>query len=388
MDNINNEKKKVAIVIANSIRALDDFGNRPEKEARFLVEKGFGVKVFILQNKVFGKETIENQINGIDAVHFVGHSEKEREKAKATGRLGKNRLYYFGLGFRFIFWLRKQLRKERFDYIQCHNLQAMLAGYLAKEKGTKLIFVVRENYVGKGNKPLITRVFLKVLTDFLLWAAYRVEYVGPAQYEGWSEKIKAKAVYIPNYPERHYFPDTEKTESDIIRINYVGNPRDKVSLSMLLEACKDVPGVRAAIYGRFNNEALGKELEEKHPEAYFYGEYRHKDSGWIYSQTDILYVSGNPRVLNFFHARAIKLYEAIITKTPIIMPIEKDAYQLIKENNFGWGYSFYEESGLKDLIRHISENRNEIMEKEKSIEARQYDFTWESIVGELEKVFV
>ena len=363
---------------------------RPRKEAMYISSKGHNVETIILHNKIYGNQTVRNTINGISVIHYIGRSKKISDWLETPLGSIIFKPYYLYLGLKFLYWLRQYLKSNPCDYLLCHNLISAIIGFWAKPKSTKIIFVMREIYENRKFSKIskLQWPMWRFLSAWMRRHADFIIYVVPYQYKSMSRADREKAIYIPNYADRKTFYESCKRKSKKLRINYIGGPRDPKALELLFRAARRNSAIQVTIHGRWSPPRLAAALAARYPEVIITGEYDYdSDSRGLYDQTDILYCAYDPSRLNGKASAPIKLYEAIITKTPVVICQEMEAARLVEEKNIGWVFNFNEPEALENLIDHICKNRNEILEKESSLAKIQYDYTWESVVGRLDQIF-
>ena len=81
------------------------------------------------------------------------------------------------------------------------------------------------------------------------------------------------------------------------------------------------------------------------------------------------------------------MFEAIITKTPIIVSKDTIAEKFVKENNIGFSVDGSNIEEVGKLIEYINKNRSILSEKIKNLEKIQYDYSWEEVVKNLDEIY-
>ena len=137
----------------------------------------------------------------------------------------------------------------------------------------------------------------------------------------------------------------------------------------LVEECKNLP---VTLYGKYNGIT---------------------ESGKIYRNTDILYCSYNPNVENWKNAYPVKLYEAIITLTPIIVSKGTKVGEFVKQFDILKREALIRENRLlierakneTGMYRAISENYEKYVENLREI---QNNYQWETVTKNLKQIYV
>ena len=230
-----------------------------------------------------------------------------------------------------------------------------------------------------GKIPGFNFIYNKILkkSDYII-------YVNASQKEGLLESIKKKMIYLPNYPEVSLYNPTDKIENKKIRINYIGSLRDYESLKLLAEVGKTNKEIQVGLYG---SGTCYKKLKEeyKNTNVIVYGKYDGiSEIGKIYRNTDILYCSYNPENLNWKNAYPVKLYEAIITLTPIIVTKNTKADYFVEENSIGLSIEYNNQESLLKAIYEIKNNYSKYVNNIKKIAD---NYKWENIAINLKNIY-
>lgn len=381
---------EIKIIITNGHRDIKNCAFRAINEAKYLKEKGFDTELIILQNKEIGREVISNTIEGINAKHFICRSKKADDLLRSNKIAKKFKAFLFLKWYiEFILWMKKYFKKEGADYLQCHNLTSVFAGWLSKTKDSLLIFVIRENYeaqIGVGNG--LKRVLIKKLNAFMQNKSDWLIHVTEKQIERTAKKNKNKVICIPNYSSIKQYLNIEKTKSNILRINYIGSVRDFKSIKMLMDACKDLDNVCVGIHGMGEAYEKLKKIENDYPNVQITGYYDYRtETEKLYQNTDIIYCAYDIDIQNWKTSRPIKFYESMLTETPVISCNEMTISDLINGFDVGFLFHYKESDSLKNLIQHIINNPERIAEKVNNIKKIKNKFTWENVVKEHDKIY-
>jgi len=366
--NENNYKNKetVYMILTNGF----DPDVRVYKEARYLVEQGFLVKILCWDRKCEYKENIEDNLDGIEIKRF-----------NIPSRPGSG-MKQLGAYIKFITSIRKYLKDKEYTYLHCHDFDGVLTGLATRKNNThKLIFDMHEIY---KNYAYAKNIFFDLIFKYVLRKSDYIIYVNNEQIEEIKNKHKNKLVYLPNYPEREHYNPISKNKSLKTRINYVGSLRDYEALKALAEIGEKHTHLKIGLYGTgICLEQL--ENEYKNTPIKIYGKYNGvNESGEIYRNTDILYCSYNPNVKNWRTAYPVKLFESIITETPIIVTKNTKAGEFVLEKNIGKTVEYADENSILEAIYEINKDYNYYVENIKKI-SNKYD--WKEAVKELKKIY-
>ena len=118
--------KKVKMILTNRF----DPDVRVYKEAKYLVDNGLDVEILCWDRESEYSKIKESVIDGIKIKRFFPYSE-------------------YGTGFkqlrpfvRFINECKEYLKNKEYQYLHCHDLDGVIAGYFIKNNYTKFIFCV------------------------------------------------------------------------------------------------------------------------------------------------------------------------------------------------------------------------------------------------------
>lgn len=380
---------KVKIIITNGHRNLKTCSFRAINEARYLQQKGYDVELIVLQNKEIGAGVISNEIEGISAKHYICRSEKLNRALDANKFIKKFKLFiYFVWYMKFTLWMKKYIKSTGADYLQCHNLTSVVAGWIAKHRSV-LIFVMRENYEGQvGVTNKFKKLGIKRVNAFMQNKSNWLIHVTPQQINNTAERNKHKVIYIPNYSSVDRYTDIEKTISKQLRINYIGSVRDYKSLKMLMDSCRELDGIEIGIHGLGEEYLKLKKLENEYKNVHLTGYYDYKsETAKLYQNTDIIFCVYNIEIPNWKESRPIKFYESMLTLTPVISCYEMSLSELILEYDVGFLFHYNKEDELKNLLNNLIKNPDEIKAKKENIKKIKNKFTWESAVKGLDIIY-
>jgi glycosyltransferase involved in cell wall biosynthesis len=86
-------------------------------------------------------------------------------------------------------------------------------------------------------------------------------------------------------------------------------------------------------------------------------------------------------------AEPVKFFEAIITKTPMIVSKEMNISEMVCDKNIGYKVDGSSIEDIRSLVQTISSNRDTLAKKVENLEQLQDDYSWESIVKNLNQIF-
>lgn len=382
---------KIRLIILNPYDSLEVYEHRPMQEAKYFYDQGKDVEVLALQRKVVGKGTVENTIEGIPVKHFLCKSSRmnlllNENKAVQVFRP----IIYANWFLKFVVWLRKQLREEGEKEKICliaHNLEMAFAACLINRMHRfSVVFVMRELYEGQTTNKL-KGYFLRKISRWVQNRSDTLVQVVPAQRSMTQEKNRKKILYIPNYPEVANYLNVIHTQSDKLRVNYIGSVRDAKSLKMLMEAAKGLEEIEIGIHGMGQAYEELKVLEKQFENVKITGYYDYQTmTEELFSNTDILFCAYNIEIPNWKIAYPIKLYEAIESGIPVLICRGMAPEKLVQENDCGYIFD-YNVNALRNTLIAIQTDKSTYERKRKNMERIKGRYTWDKVVREYNKVF-
>ena len=335
------------------------------KEAKYISTLGYNIEIICWDRK--------NKYN--NNVEEVENIKIRRFSIPSVPGTGFKQIIPF---FKFIHKTKKYLKDKDVQFLHCHDLDGLIVGYISTlfKKEKKLIFDMHEMYQHyKFGK-------FKSIFSFLVKKSTYIIYVNDEQIKDMQEK--ENLIYLPNYPVKaNYTPIEKTTNNSQIRLNYIGFLRDQKSIDTLIKFGKENNNVTIGLYG--TGVLYEKLKDQKLKNCKIYGEFNgEKDIGKIYQNTDILYCVYNPEIKNWRTCYPVKLYEAIITCTPVIVAEGTKAGELVKEKQIGECIKFEDIESLKTAVDKISQNYEKYVEKLALI---SNDYLWEEVNKNLDKIY-
>lgn len=248
------------------------------------------------------------------------------------------------------FWLicpKGQLLKNNLNICKgpesSNCLCCLAAGLSIRAFAKKIIKYLTPNQPVKQKRPA-----LKDLSDcidiFIAPSKFLrdkfIEYAMP------SEKI----IYSDNGMDLSLFKDIKKTDTNVIRLGFIGTLIPSKGVHVLIEAFnklnKDI--LRLDIYGKETSSRSYykkiRKMAENNKNIKFKGEFNNKDVAKVFREIDILIFP------SLWHENSpLVLHEAIITKTPVIASRIGGASEFVKD---GLNGMFFERNDVKGLY-HI-----------------------------------
>ena len=266
-------------------------------------------------------------------------------------------------------------------------MDGIITGYIGKSKKSKLIFDMHEFYeslYGKGKNSEFVRLIVSFFQNKSDW----IIYVNEIQTKSISKKNYKKLIYLPNYPDSFNFSPKLGILDDRLRISYIGNVRQYNELKNLMDACKDMNDVFVSIHGMGVAYEKLNNIVNNYSNVILTGKYDYKRSSDLYGNTDILYIMYPMDNIQNKMSYPIKFFEAIITKTPVIVSKGSVLEEFIMKNDIGFAVDGKNINEIKDLVNHINNNRQILEEKLINLEKIQFDYSWEEVVKNLDTIYM
>ena len=359
---------------------------RVYKEARYLIEQGHLVTILALDRKNEMLDRPKETIDGIEVVRIYCRDPKTSEKLAKSKLMQKFKKVVYLFWFRdFIRQAKAYLRENDFDYLHCHDWHDIIAGVHARKKGCPLIFDMHEYYEHQLARNGFTRRCFRILIGHYQNKSDKIIYVHPIQSTTMSKKNREKLVFLPNYPDGKIFFPVQHTESDILRVAYVGYVRGNIKCyENLIAACRSGAFV-FQVYGAGALYEPVKELSQGMERVKLYGRFQiEQDFERIYSNMDLLYIfpeEGAPWI------QPTKFFEALRSGTPYIA--QKGTYlaDFAEENGVGFSVDMYQEEAVKALMGQLAENRSLIDQARECIKKFSGDYDWNQVVKNLDEIY-
>lgn len=365
------ENKTVKMILTNRF----DPDVRVYKEAKYLVSKGFSVEILCWDRENDYKHKEFDEIQDVKIKRFFPYSKYGT---------GYKQIFSY---IKFIRACKRYLKAENYSFIHGHDLDGVIAAYLSKNKDSKLIFDMHEFYEGQSSKK--SRKFItRTIVNFMHSKSDFIVYLEDNQKNATKEKNINKLVYLPNYPEIKDYEGYEKKPHPNLRVSYIGSVRQYNELKNLMDACRDIEHVEIFIHGAGVSYSKLKEIEKHYPNVNVTGLYHFSESAKLYGETDLLYAVYDISIDNWKYGYPIKFFEAIVTKTPIIVSKDSTLEEFLKEKDIGFVVDGSNVHEIKELINYINKHRYLLKEKIKTLETIQFDYTWERVVKNLDPIYL
>ena len=327
---------------------------RVYSEAKSLIQAGYEVTVI-----AWDRERQNPQRQNWDGIEVV----------RSRTRLGPKYGFASWLwnGFNLILWQQQAYRytlalskKKRFDVIHCHDLDTLAIGTRLKRKlKIPLIYDAHEIY-----GYMRARTFGRWIASIFLWLEKRwitkadtIINVGGAQKRYFSSITDKPISVIMNCKRLQRLEYQPPDSVGDFTVLYIGVLHKGRAVRMLVQAAKELPGVRCLIGGIGQPgyvEAL-KEEWSKTPNVSFLGRVPFDEVIPMTMKTDVVFCMFDPGDPNSLIGMPNKLFEAMVCGRPIICTKGTYSGELTEQEEVGLVVE-YSEQALKEAIIKLRDN--------------------------------
>ena len=362
--------KKVFMIVTNRY----DPDVRVHKEAMYLVSKGYEVEVLCWDRE---NEYLQKEFETIDQVKI------KRFFPYAKYGSGLKQVKSF---IKFMIETKKYLSKCDYAFLHCHDLDGVIVGLYSNKKKAKSIFDMHEMYEILGKNKKVKYIVRTIVRLFQSKCDYTV-YVNEIQKKSMKNNTKRKCIYLPNYPSIQKYMAVDKYNNNKLRISYIGAVREFHTLKILMDACRELENVQVNIHGAgVAYEALSR-ISKEYNNVNVTGRYNINQIAEFYQHTDILFIVYPIDNIQYKLSYPVKFYEAIVTKTPVIVAKNSVLDEFLSKHDIGFAVSDDDVLELSDLIKKIEKDRKIIETKENNFNDIQYTYSWEKVVQKLDIIY-
>lgn len=347
---------------------------RVYKEALYLSQQGYSVEILCWDRE---REKPETEI--IDGIRI------RRFYPPAQYGSGLRQLLPF---LRFGREVRQYLRGRRVDYLHCHDLDGALVGNACRRDhpAARVIFDMHEIYEVQGKKQKL-RPLVRQVVKACHHRADAILYVNDLQLAHMDQADRAKLIFLPNYPDAGNFPSDAKVPADPLRVAYIGSVRHFHQMKNLLDAARDLPEVQVSIHGFGTAYRALQAIGDRYPNARITGPYHFSESTRLFAEADVLYVMYPMDTLQNRESEPIKFFEAIITRTPVIVSPLSRLADVVRSHDMGYTVDGEDIGAIRDLLEQITAHRAQLAVKRENMIPIQYHYTWDHVVKNLKQIY-
>jgi len=263
-------------------------------------------------------------------------------------------------------------RTYNFDSIHIINEQLMVLFYpfLFKEH---VVLDVFDSIFMKINKTKNSYRFLKKIVykpiDVILVTDKNRKYLMP-------DFVQYKVSVLENYPNRYLGPTEKNIKNTTIFYNgSMSNTRGTVFLQKLTEKYSDVKVIMAGWLSDDNTKSFSKSKFVD-----YRGVLTQKEAAVIAAtESNYILCCYEPSNLNNINASPNKIYDAIQTKTPVIINQEVIVSKFVKEKKIGLVLSSFYEYNIDKVYRELIDSKDTFTFKNSDLEK----YSWEHIETKL-----
>lgn len=364
----------------------------PSRDLRELsVIKDLGANILVIA-KSFGKDFSV----GIEQPHgYVVHRLPTNSKKgifKAVGRVST-----------LIFWL-SYVRKIDADILSCHDLVALLIGYLStigkrKQKRTALVYDSHEFELGRtSNRGIIASTIVKYLERYLIKRCSFSIMVNDSIAEEVMRihKLQTKPVVVRNIPayfhlnqqdiilQRQCFLKRLRMHEDTFLVMYHGGIMPNRGIENTLHAIADLDDTAAIIMGNFVNDDYQQELQEKMRHLNLESRVLIHESvplnslGTYVGAVDAEMIIVPAVSKSYYYMLPNKFFESIQSLTPVIVSDFPEISKLTNEYQIGLVVNPMDVEAIRRAIIDMKNDKKRYSEYKENLMIAKEIFCWEN----------
>lgn len=360
--------KRVVIVRSNGV----DPDSRVEKIANSLMKNGYAVTLLVWDRSADHRiKKDKKQLMNFN-VDRIGIG------AKAQFGAGKKSLIPFiKFQCQIFFWLIKNRKKYDICHL-CDFDTAFTGSLVCRLLKKKFVFDIFD-YLSTNPKSGFQKL-IKRLEDSVINAADAVIICTEQRKEQISGTNPRNLTVIHNSPEKRFtFKPMLKSESNKIKICYVGILQEHRLLKEMIDCISSIPDVELHIGGFGLLEEQIKDKAEKNDNIFFYGKLLYNETLSLESQCDVLTAVYEPTIGNHQYAAPNKFYESLMFGKPVIMVKGTGMSDVVEQKKLGvvidYSYDGFRNGVLK-LISEIDSWKDIGNRMKQMYEA---DFSWQEM---------
>ncbi len=298
-------KKSILMLLSNNFI----YDPRVKKEAKTLSSNAYDVSIIAWNRE---KEEIKTP----DENYKVYFSTIRSGTAEGLKKIFKIILFWYDC--------IKISKKLSFDFVHCHDLDTLPAGYIiSKKRKVKLIYDSHESYPDmlEENLPTWFVFFIRKLEKFLIKRCDGIITVGERLAKALVEKGGKNIVIVGNWKDKKDFDFSEEeikeikikygVENNKIVISYTGGLYKKRNILPLVDVLKNKKEFYLILAGMGSEEKLIEKITSNYKHILFLGKVPEEDIPKITVISDIIYYCLNEENKNSFYSAPNKLFEAL-----------------------------------------------------------------------------
>ncbi|WP_174351497.1 glycosyltransferase [Paenibacillus sp. JMULE4] len=336
---------------------------RVYKEAKVLVDEGHDVEILCWDRESKYLES-EIEVSGIKVKRFHSYS-------RYGGGLKQLKSY-----ISFIKQVQAYLNEKKIDIIHAHDLDGAIVGAILKRNSMKLIWDMHEFYNG-FNYSLIRKMMNQIAASYCFKKADGFLFVVDEQNEKYAKFIKHKPVItIPNTAEFQLLGNIEKTQSQKTRIAFIGAVRDFERLKLLMDVGEKFENIIIMIHGAGTALDQIMQIKDSYSNTIVTGRFSYDQIPDLYKNTDVIYAVYDVTQENVRNAFPVKVYEAIVSGTPVIVSKDTLIGKFVEDYNIGYSINCNSHTELINVLKEI-QDRNKFETKIEAVDKLKQIYTWE-----------
>lgn len=195
-------------------------------------------------------------------------------------------------------------------------------------------------------------------------------------------------VVVHNTPPRKQesFATENQGSKEILKITYVGGLEKKRFIDQMIEVIKNKPNYELTLAGSPGDAREAIAEIDNIDNIEFLGKVSYEKALELYRDTDIMVAMYDPNHPNHTYSAANKVYEAMLLGKPIIVANRTGMDKIVRAEDMGYTIDFTQEA-FKELLNHLSENKDELFEKSKNAYEAYQRYSWEEMEKRIIKLY-
>lgn len=277
-------------------------------------------------------------------------------------------------------WLKDN--RDKYDAIHAVDYDAgSIALKIKKKYNKKLVYHIADFYAeSRLNIPGFLRTYLRKREYNI------INNVDSTIICSEDRKEQIAGSHPKNLIVVHNTPPIEQKEPEInpildkekLELTYVGGLEKKRFINQVIPIVKSLPDYKLTLAGSIGDARESIEEIPNIDNINFLGKVAYEEALELYKEADIMFAMYDPSHPNHRYSAANKVYEAMLLGKPIIVANNTGMDKIVRSENMGYTIDFNQEA-FKDLLIHIKNNRNELLEKSKNAYEAYSRYSWDEM---------
>ncbi len=305
---LNYDARKIVYLRSTSI--FND--SRAVKEIDALLENNYKLLVFGWDRDGFGKIKLStSQKRDVLKIFYFKIKSNYGDGLKSIAKLLLFQIWQ-------LFMMLKNI--SLFEIIHCCDFETALPAFIiSKIFKKKVVYDSYDYYIHSRPVPSFIRFIIEKLEVLVINNSSVLLICNESRYEQVKKSNPKNIVVIHNTPDIDYDKYLSKNLNTKFKIVYVGLLQDGRLLNEIGDLIPIYKNIELHIGGYGNLDHYFLKLSKDHDNVFFYGQMDYDNVLTLESQSNILFATYDPKILNHKYSAPNKLYEAMALSKPIIV---------------------------------------------------------------------